>query len=291
MVRRMQYGSTQPQRGSQIAFGPGRGQGRSGANIRILIALALAAFAVISYFSSREVNPITGETQYISLEPEQEIAMGLQAAPQMMQQHGGEYPDQELQDYIDQVGFRIVRNSDAAKTSWQYDFHLLADPQTINAFALPGGQVFITAALYEKLQTEGQLAGVLGHEIGHVVARHGAQRMAKGQLTEGIIGAVVVGSGSQSTAQMAAMIGQMVNMQYGREDELESDDLGVRFIAEAGYDPNAMIGVMQILEEAAGGQKQPEFFSTHPNPENRVQKIQEAIQKYYPNGLPAGLEE
>ena len=291
MARQVRYRAARPARGSQMAFGTGRGQGRSGANIRILIALALAAFALISYFSTREVNPITGETQYIALQPEQEIALGLQAAPQMMQQHGGEYADPELQAYVDEVGFRIVRNSDAAKTGWQFDFHLLADPQTINAFALPGGQVFITAALYEKLQTEGQLAGVLGHEIGHVIARHGAQRMAKGQLTEGLIGAVVVGSGSQSSAQLAAMIGQMVNMKYGRDDELQSDDLGVRFMAEAGYDPNAMIGVMQILEQASGGQSQPEFFSTHPNPENRVQKIQEAIQKYYPNGLPAGLQE
>ncbi|MEZ4663346.1 MAG: M48 family metallopeptidase [Caldilineaceae bacterium] len=291
MSSQIQYRARRPARGSQLTFGASRGRGRSGASIRILIALALAAFALISYFSSREVNPITGETQYIALEPEQEIAMGLQAAPQMIQQHGGEYPDQELQAYVDDIGFRIVRNSDAAKTGWQYDFHLLADPQTINAFALPGGQVFITAALYEKLQTEGQLAGVLGHEIGHVVARHGAQRIAKGQLTEGLIGAVVMGSGSQSTAQVAAMIGELVNMQYGREDELESDDLGVRFMTQAGYDPNAMIGVMQILAESSGGQQQPEFFSTHPNPENRIQKIQESIQKYYPNGLPAGLDE
>ena len=291
MASRVQYRVVRPPRGSQMALGMGRGRGRSGAGIRILIALALAAFALISYFSSREVNPITGETQYVALEPDQEIAMGLQAAPEMIQQHGGEYPDPKLQDYIDQVGYRIVRNSDAAKTNWQFDFHLLADSQTINAFALPGGQVFITAALYKKLQTEGQLAGVLGHEIGHVIARHGAQRIAKGQLTDGLIGAVVVGSGSQNTAQVAAMIGELVNMKYGREDELESDDLGVRFMTQAGYDPNAMIGVMEILADSSEGQAPPEFFSTHPNPENRIQKIQAAIQKYYPNGLPAGLEE
>ena len=291
MASRVQYRAVRPPRGSQMALGMGRGRGRSGAGIRILIALALAAFALISYFSSREVNPITGETQYVALEPDQEIAMGLQAAPEMIQQHGGEYPDPKLQDYIDQVGYRIVRNSDAAKTNWQFDFHLLADSQTINAFALPGGQVFITAALYKKLQTEGQLAGVLGHEIGHVIARHGAQRIAKGQLTDGLIGAVVVGSGSQNTAQVAAMIGELVNMKYGREDELESDDLGVRFMTQAGYDPNAMIGVMEILADSSEGQAPPEFFSTHPNPENRIQKIKDAIQKYYPNGLPAGLEE
>jgi predicted Zn-dependent protease len=86
------------------------------------------------------------------------------------------------------------------------------------------------------------------------------------------------------------VIGQLVNMKFGREDELESDQLGVRFISEAGYDPRALIGVMQILEEASGGGRTPEFFSTHPNPENRVARIEEAIQQQFPNGVPEGLK-
>src|SRR5690606_26163857 len=141
-----------------------------------------------------------------------------------------------------------------------------------NAFALPGGQVFITAALLSRLRSEGQVAGVLGHEIGHVVARHGAEHMAKARLTQGLTGAAVLATydpsdpSSRGSAAVAALIGQMVNMRFGREDELESDRLGVRFMAEAGYDPRSMVEVMKVLQEAAGGGRQPEFFSTHPNP-------------------------
>lgn len=271
--------------------------GRSSGMARIGMAVVVAAIAICSFLGSRSYNPITGEDQYISLTPNQEIAMGLQAAPEMIQEYGGLAPDPREQDVVDRVGNRLVQNSAAGNTEWQYEFHLLNDPQTINAFALPGGQVFITKALFDRLQTEGQLAGVLGHEIGHVVARHGAQRIAQSQLTEGLIGAVVVAStdpnnpnSGRAAAQIAAVVGQLVNMKYGREDELQSDQLGVRFMAETGYDPRAMIGVMQILAESSGGGRQPEFFSTHPNPENRIERIQAAIQQVFPNGVPEGLE-
>lgn len=271
-------------------YGPAPG-GRSGGRGRLLIALVMVAMALFSYFSSSVFNPVTGENQHISITPRQEIALGIEAVPQMMQQFGGEYPNQQLQDHIDEVGNRIVQQSAAKATEWQFDFHLLRDPETLNAFALPGGQVFITAALYQKLTTEGQLAGVLGHEIGHVIARHGAQRIAKQGLTEGITGAVVVASGDARTAQVAQMVGQLVNLKYGRDDELQADKLGVRFMSEAGYDPRAMIEVMKILAASRSGTEPPEFFSTHPNPENRIARIQEAIDERFPNGVPAGLEQ
>jgi predicted Zn-dependent protease len=155
---------------------------------------------------------------------------------------------------------------------------------------LPGGQVFITAALLSELKTEGQLAGVLGHEIGHVVARHSAQRMAKQQLTQGITGAVVVAAGGGGEAQLAQMVGQMVNMKYGREDELQSDTLGVRFMSEAGYDPRAMVGVQEILAQQSGGEAPPEILSTHPSAPNRIQTIEAAIAAVYPGGVPAGMQ-
>ena len=200
------------------------------------------------------------------------------------------HPDQEAQALVDRVGQRLVQSSKAGQTDWQFDFHLLADPRTVNAFALPGGQIFVTAALFNRFETEGQLAGVLGHEIGHVVARHSAQRIAKQQLTQGLTGAVLVASGGGgSEAQLAAMVGQMINMKYGREDELQSDNLGVLFMSEAGYDPRALIVVMGILDEAAGGQTPPEWMSTHPSHGNRVATIQAAIDKVYPDGVPKGL--
>ena len=182
---------------------------------------------------------------------------------------------------------------------YEFEFHLLGDERTINAFALPGGQLFVTAALARRLETEGQLAGVLAHEIGHVVARHGAEHLAKAQLTQGLAGAAVIAAydperpgSAQQTAAIAAAIGQLVNMRFGREDELESDRLGVRFSAEAGYDPRAMIGLMEILAAAGDGQaRPPEFFSTHPNPDRRLERIRAAIEKLYPQGVPAGLED
>lgn len=274
---------------------PVRGRGGSG---RILIAIVVALFAIASYYfgTTQVENPITGEVQRVNMSVEDEIMMGLQAAPEMAQQFGGLHPDEEAQQLVDDVGQRLVTGSEAMQTDYQFDFHLLADPETVNAFALPGGQIFITAALFERFQTEGQLAGVLGHEIGHVVARHSAERIAKAQLMEGLTGAAVIAAydpenpSSAQRAQMAAVVGQLITMKYGRDDELESDRLGVRFMADAGYDPRALIGVMQILSEAGGG-GQPEFFSTHPNPENRTGEIQEAIEAEFPNGVPDGLVE
>jgi predicted Zn-dependent protease len=287
----MRYGSRGPT-GYPAGY-RGRAAPRRGSFLgpRLWMGLAIVGFAFMSYQCSTQYNPVTGEEQHLALEPHQEIALGLQAMPQMMQQHGGEHPDQAAQALVDRVGQRIVAQSDAAKTDWEFDFHLLADPRTVNAFALPGGQIFITAALLSQFETEGQLAGVLGHEIGHVVARHSAQRMAKQQLTQGITGAVLVAAGGGGgEAQLAQMVGQMVNMKYGREDELQSDELGVRFMAQAGYDPRAMIGVQQILARQHEGEAPPEMFSTHPSAPNRIQTIEAAIAKIYPNGVPAGLE-
>lgn len=264
---------------------------------RILVALVVAAFSIVSYCSSQSYNPVTDEDQYVALSREQEIALGLQAAPELAQQSGGLDPDQQAQAVVDEVGHHIVRNSDAGQSDYPFEFSLLADEQTINAFALPGGPIFITAAMFDQLQTEGQLAGVLAHEIGHVVARHSAQQIAKARLTEGLTGAAVLATydpddpSSRNSAQVAALVGQLVNLKFGRDDELESDRLGVRFMSDAGYDPRAMIAVMEILASASEGGGPPEFFSTHPNPENRIGRIEEAIAAEFPNGVPEGLIE
>lgn len=252
---------------------------------RLLIGLAIAAFSLISYFGTQSENEVTGEVQHVDITPDQEIAMGLQAAPEVAQQFGGLDPDTQAQAIVDEVGQHLVRTSAARRTPYEYDFHLLADPQTVNAFALPGGQIFITRALFDRLSEEGELAGVLGHEIGHVVARHSAEQIAKARLTEGLTGAAVIAAydpenpSSVGAAQMAMLVGQLINLKYGREDELESDYLGVCFMNQGGYDPADLEIVMQILAEASGGRGgQPEFLSTHPDPGNRVERIRQAIQ-------------
>jgi predicted Zn-dependent protease len=265
-------------------------------NPRLLIGLVVALISVFSYFGSREYNEVTEETQHVAISPEQEVAMGLQAAPHMADQYGGLSRDAKATALVEQVGSQIVAKSAAGRTKYQFKFHTLADPRTINAFALPGGQVFITEALLKRLETEGQLAGVLGHEVGHVVARHGAEHIATQRLTQGLTGAAVIASydpdnpSTRGTAAVAAMLGSLVNMKYGRDDEIESDKLGVRFSAEAGYDPRAMVRVMEILGEASQGNRQPEFFSTHPNPERRIERIQSEIQERFRDGIPSGLK-
>ena len=264
--------------------------------IGLLVALFMAAFSLCTYYTQTEVNPVTDEKQRVAgVTMEQEIALGIQAAPEMAQQHGGLHPDPQAQALVDRVCERLTKSSEAGKLAFPYECHVLADEETLNAFALPGGQVFITAGLLSKLRTEGQLAGILGHEIAHVAARHGAENIAKQQLTQGLTGAAVLATydpgdpGTMRNAMVVQMIGQLVNMKYGRDDELESDRLGVQFMAEAGYDPRALAGVMEILAEGGEG-RAPEFFSTHPNPTNRVARIEQAVQEQFPQGIPAGLK-
>lgn len=244
---------------------------------RLLIGAAIAAFFFIKRCNQQEVNPYTGRTQTITMSPEQEIAIGLQSAPGMAQQHGGLYPNEQYQALVDQVGQKLVRHSIASQTPYKYEFHLLADPNTINAFALPGGQIFITYALMSKLKNEDQLAGVLGHEIGHVLGKHSAERIGESEFWKGMATAGSVGA---DMGGLVSGIGQNTLLKNGRDDELESDELGIKFMIDAGYNPEEMIGVMKILKAAAGPNRVPEFQSTHPDPENRIEKIKEAIAKY-----------
>lgn len=268
------------------------GQNRGGFRLspKILIALAVAAFTLFKYFSNSQENEVTGETQHISLSPDQEIAMGLQSAPQMAQEFGGLSTDAQATAMVKQTGRKIVANSDASRTPYQYDFHLLGDPNTVNAFALPGGQVFITEALFMRLTTDGKsldqdmLAGVLGHEVGHVVARHSAEKLAQMELAQGLTGAVTMATYDPGSANSGAYIAQsvanMVQLKYGRGQELQSDELGVRFMLQAGYDPEKLIQVMEVLKQASGPSQVPEFQSSHPDPGNRQEHIRAAIEKY-----------
>jgi predicted Zn-dependent protease len=249
---------------------------RSSWKIRIFIGLAIVAFAFMRKCTSTETNPYTQREQAIALDPEEEIALGVQSAPQMAAQHGGPYPDQRMQAYVDMVGNKLVTNSMASNSPYRYDFHLLADDQTINAFALPGGQIFITYALFEKLN-EDQLAGVLGHEIGHVLGRHSSERIANTEFWQTVSQGADVGA---SVGDLVAGIGQNTLLTNGRGDELESDDLGVLIMMNSGYDPYEMINVMEILKTAAGPNRVPEFQSTHPDPDNRIERIKASIEKY-----------
>lgn len=256
----------------------------SGCGPRLLIGLVMVIGTVFMYLRTpKEFNPVTGKEQRLALNMKEEVQLGLQSAPKMAQQFGGRSADQRAAAKVEEVGQRVAANSRARQMPYRYNFHLLADNKTVNAFALPGGQIFITEALFRRLETEDMLAGVLGHEIGHVVGRHSAAQISKQKLTQGItMAAVLAGSGESGGAasgQLAQMIGNMVNMKYGRGDELEADRLGVLFMNEAGYKPEALIQVMKVLEEASGGRSGPEYMNSHPNPGNRAEKIAELIKR------------
>ncbi|NNJ88686.1 MAG: M48 family metalloprotease [Eudoraea sp.] len=249
---------------------------RANWKIRIFIGFAIVAFALVQRCSNKEKNPYTGRVQNINMTAEQEIAIGLQSTPQIAQQYGGLYPDERMQSFVDAVGNKLVQNSIARETPYEYEFHLLADDKTINAFALPGGQIFITYALFSKLN-EAQLAGVLGHEIGHVIGRHSAERIAESNFWKTVSMGAQVGA---DAGNIVGSIGQNTLLKNGRGDELESDELGVLFMIRSHYQPDEMIHVMEILKDAAGPNRAPEFQSTHPDPDNRIEKIKEAIDKY-----------
>lgn len=273
---------------------------RRGIRPQWVIALVLAAIGVISYLSSYQRNPVTHELQPVGISVAEERALGLQAAPKMAREMGGvASPENDPgAREVAEMGRRLVRRSDAANSPYADNFHfyLLEDPRTINAFALPGGQVFITKGLYDRLTTEAELAGVLGHEIGHVIGRHSSVQMAKGKLGQMLTTAVGVGASDgrdsgRGAYMAAAMANQMLQLHYGRGDESQADQFGLKYMAQAGYDPSAMLGVMKILREADRSGRAPEFLATHPYPETRIKTIKEFLEENYPNGIPADLEQ
>ncbi len=276
---------------------PARRRSSSSLKIRLLIGLAIALFSVVSYLANSDINPVTGETQRVGgMTSEQEIAIGLQAAPAIANRYGGLYYSHLDQEVVDQVGIRLVNalnrqlSSKGRSLPYHFEFHLLADTRTVNAFALPGGQIFITYALYSQFLKDDKLdvdllAGVLGHEMGHVIERHGAEQMAKGRMFQGIVSAASVMGGDLSSAQLASFVTNFVNMKYSREAELESDRWGVLLAIETGFAPEAMLEVMDILEQSAVGGAPPEFASTHPSSERRKQEIRKLIDDIKARGV------
>ncbi len=257
------------------------------------MALALAAFAIVGYYMKTHVedNPVTGKPQRIALTPAEEVAMGLQAAPEMAAQHGGPHPNRDYNEIIDRIGKKLVdANSRGAWAEWfaryNFEFHLLRDSETVNAFALPGGQVFFTHGLFKYLENENEVAGVLGHEIGHVIGRHSAEQIGRSQMWAGIAQAVgMAGADFQlNPQQIAGLIYQVKTTSYGREHENQADELGVKFMVNAGFDPEGLIKVMRILKEKGGGGDGPEFLMTHPDPGNRIEHIRKVIEDVKRNG-------
>lgn len=231
-------------------------------------------------------NPSTGRSQFITVSPQQTAEMGLQAKPELTKQYGGEVKSPELRNYVTRVGQTLARQTEPAYKDIKWDFTTL-DSDVINAFALPGGHVFVSRGLIEKLNSEAALAGVLGHEIGHVTARHVDERLSHAMVEQGLVSASsqVVGSSSSVWAKAIPLVvgvgGQGYMLHFSRDQESEADHQGLKYMTKAGYDPMAMADVMRVLVEASKDSKQWEILSTHPDPQRRLQDVLGLIKSDY----------
>jgi predicted Zn-dependent protease len=243
--------------------------------VALIAAGALAACAQ---------NPVTGQSDFVLMSESQELAIGRQAHDQVLKEYG-RYEDPGLQSYVQQVGQRLAERSHRADLVYRFT---VLDSEEVNAFALPGGYIYITRGLLVLLNSEAELAAVLGHEIGHVTARHSV-RQYSAQQAAGIgytVGAILLPELRTAAVQdVYSLFGGALIRGYGREHELEADGLGAEYLARSGYDPNAMIQVIRVLkaqesfevERARREGREPNvyhgLFSTHPDNDTRLQQV------------------
>jgi len=238
----------------------------------VKIALLLIV-STCSVFAGCATNPVTGSRQLMLISPEQELEIGRQYSPEVEKQLGGPISDPQIQSYVAGVGARIARVSHMP----ELEFHYTAvNDESINAMALPGGYIFITRGMLRSIRTEAQLAAVLAHETVHVTARHSADAMSK-QIGLGILLSAVTSEETPQTLVTVAELGaRMLTLKYSRSAEYEADIFGLDYMARAGYQPGAMVELMEILE-SQNSQRPIEFFSTHPSPSHRKEKALEHI--------------
>lgn len=242
-----------------------------------LRALLPALGLGLGILAACSVNPATGERQLSLISESQEIQMGRQSDEEIAESLGL-YPDDELQAYVDGIGQRLAAVSERPDLPWT--FRVVDDP-VVNAFALPGGFIYVTRGILAHFNSEAELAGVLGHEIGHVTGRHAVERLSKAQLTQ--IGLGVGMAVSEDVARFGDLAQQglgVLFLKFSRDDERQSDDLGLRYMIRAGYDPREMPDVFETLRrvsEAQGSGRIPGWLSTHPTPENRIERIHERL--------------
>jgi predicted Zn-dependent protease len=240
---------------------------------RTTLVLALCAAATAACVK----NPATGERQLVLVPEGQAKALGEESAAQIVETIGL-VEDAEVQGYVASIGKALASTSERPELPWTFQ---VLDDASVNAFALPGGYIFVTRGLLAHLGSEAELAGVLGHEIGHVTAKHSVDQLSKAQLAK--LGLGLGGALSEDLrkwGQVGAVGLQVMFLKYGRDDEYQADELGVRYAGRGGYDVREMPKVFEALARA-GGEKQrgglPEWLATHPTPENRIERIRETI--------------
>lgn len=230
-------------------------------------------------------NPVTGRRELSLVSESQEIAMGQEGA-QAVVATMGLVPDSGLQRYVSALGTRMAKASERPGLPWV--FGVIDDP-LVNAFALPGGPVFITRGILTHMNSEAQLASVLGHEIGHITAKHSVSQMSQAQLAQlGLGVAMIVKPELAQFGNLASQGLGLLFLKFGRDDELQSDDLGFRYMVQAGYHPSEMAEMFRTLQRQGGSSEGgiPEWLSTHPDPGNRVENT---LQRIASATMPTGL--
>src|SRR6266540_3889933 len=222
-------------------------------------------------------NPATGARQLSLISESREIQMGREY-DQEVRSSLGLYPDSALQRYVQELGARLAARSERPNLPWT--FHVVDDP-VVNAFALPGGFIFVTRGILGHLRSEAQLAAVVGHEIGHVTARHTVNQLSKQQLAQvGLtVGSIVSPEFERFGGLASAALGVLF-LKYSRDHESQADELGLRYMRRGGYDPREMPDVFTLLDrvsQGAGGGRVPEWLATHPAPANRRERIVQEI--------------
>ena len=224
-------------------------------------------------------NPATGERQLSFISEGQEIQMGKEYDPQVVATMGL-YDDSGLQRYVRDLGARLAAASERPELPWT--FRVIDDP-VVNAFALPGGFIYITRGILAHFNSEAELASVLGHEIGHVTARHSVEQLSRQQLAQaGLVVGMIISPEVARFGQVASAALSVLFLKYGRDDERQADDLGLRYMRRLSYDAHEMPDVFTMLEQVSASQQGgriPEWLSTHPDPGNRRERIQQEIAK------------
>ena len=214
-------------------------------------------------------NPVTGKRQIVLISESQEIAYGREAHPEVLAQFG-RVDDSDLQSYFDQIGQKLAVLSHRPELEWHFN---IVDTPIVNAFALPGGYIYFTREILAYMNNEAELAGVMGHEIGHVTARHSVSQISKSQLFGVGLGLGSVFSPTFSQLSELAQVGVgMLSLKYGRDDERQSDELGVEYMSQGGYDPREMSKFFLVFEQmrADSNQSVPDWLSSHPAPPDRI---------------------
>lgn len=254
------------------------------ASMRGVVVAALGV--VLGCAAGCETNPTTGRKQFLGLTRAQEVEIGTQYAPQMTAEMGGQVEKKELRDYVTEVGMKMVATigqDDPSMVDLPWEFTLL-NSDVVNAFALPGGKVFMSRGLAERMTNEAQLAGVLGHEIGHVTGKHTSERYGdamQAQVYSGVFSVLVGATAGVDVSQLSGQVAEIALLSYSRDQESEADELGLRYMTRVGYNPVGQRQVMEILASLDKQGRQPEFLSTHPYPEERIKNIDVAIRERY----------